>query len=104
MYYWRFGRDDEWWRMDSKISGAMRECDESVVGKCGEFRFGNKLFILYSGAPFVYSVRTHPESGILFRRVVFSENYWHEIRVCESMPKAIGQIHLNNNRKRKIEN
>jgi hypothetical protein len=64
MHHWRYGRDDKWWPMDQAVSCELRACDESVQGWSGEIRFENRLFTLYSGAPFVYCVRAHSSSGI----------------------------------------
>lgn len=103
MHYWRFGRDDSWWQMDATVSRELRACDESVDGRSGEFRFGNRIFTLYSGAPFVYCVRAHAGSGIFFRSIVHDERVWNEIRVSETMPIGDGQNAHQEHRKRKAD-
>jgi len=75
--------------------------DESVVGQSGEFRFENSLFMLCSGAPFVYCVKAHSDSGIFFRFIVHSEHVWNEIRVGASEPVGDGQNARQESRKRK---
>ena len=101
MHYWRFGHDGKWWPMDPSAGCAVSACDESVVGQSGEFRFENSLFMLCSGAPFVYCVKAHSDSGIFFRFIVHSEHVWNEIRVGASEPVGDGQNARQESRKRK---
>ena len=101
MPYWRFGRDSRWWALDPCISHALHECDESVAGRGGEFKFANPMFKLYSGAQFIYTVRAHESSGIFFRRIVFSDDrLWNELRVGETTPIGYGQLGYYECRKR----
>ena len=81
MRCWRFINDD-WWPMHASAAREFVACDIAVQGYNGEFSFENPAFVLSGGAPFVYCVRTHAESGIFFRYMAMkmARGFWSEIR------------------------
>ena len=92
MPYWRFHADD-WWPIHASAEREFAVCDIAVQGATGEFSFESPAFVLSGGAPFVYCVRAHAESGIFFRYITMKMEVgsWSEIRHAADPPTPPGQ-------------